>query len=255
MARKAAVQEKACPADLPERARRICDLERQRMASVQRGGELVAEMGRMLAEIRDCMPRGEWDPWVQANLPFSIDTAQRYIMVGRNTASLRYFFSMDRSALYELAEVANKKPDALQGLTPESVVGGRKLRDWDCCDLKPALLGGVVSSSVRAADPSPCLRKFRDLKKRDPDAFAEIADDLAAILTDGSAPAVRDTPGVLKGATRNARADELRVLAEQVRDNADDVLEATGTLTAGRKTELLRVIAALWREVNQLPAG
>lgn len=67
---------------------RINTLHEGLKALLQRGIEQALEIGRLLTEKKSKLKHGELGPWIQANLIFSVRTAQRYINLFENRSKI-----------------------------------------------------------------------------------------------------------------------------------------------------------------------
>lgn len=116
--------------DLAERADQIRRLDTESRTATARECELIAEMGRILMETKAGMEHGQWLPWIRDQLTISKQTVRRYMAITANGSVLSHFFPLGKSALYALLMV--------KGLTPETEVTGKMIKELGPEELEPA---------------------------------------------------------------------------------------------------------------------
>ncbi len=243
------------PTEIDACTLKIQALEKQRLALGQRGGELIVEMGRLLIGIKASLHHGQWLLWAEAELPFTVKTAERYMQVASNSTLMSNLLPLEPTQLCILAEIAGSHPEAVKGLTPETVINGTPLKEIDCCDLKRALVPGTAPKKAPKPMATPvmtgqdCLQRLAAIKESDPAAWKELAAALETLLKDESKPAAPVEP-----ATRDGRAQEAFAAMSEAFDLVRRVGDAPGKLSPENKALLSSVVQRGWRDVQKLPA-
>jgi len=242
------------PAELAQRIAQIKTLDRNVLQAGAGEVAAIRRLGEYLIETRSGIRR-TWDAWCRENLPFGKSTTRRSMLVAEHWNVLKPLAPLGKSAVYELAEIAEKHPERLQGLNADSTVRGRRLRDLDCHEIK-TVFNPTATAPPRPAARPPCdpIATLKRIKRTDPEAWGDLVDDLVALIGDGAAPQPARPQGVLTGATRNERAEELADKAQELLDSVDDVDDVGGKLSKDLKIKLMQITLVIWREVNRLPA-
>lgn len=83
------------------------------------------EAGRELIEVKQSLRHGEFQPWCDANLTFTLRMAQRYMTLARNDT--RVAFDPEASLRGALEVLADRKPSSTPSLTPDDAERIHKL--------------------------------------------------------------------------------------------------------------------------------
>ncbi len=97
---------------------RINSLHESLKALMQRGIEQALEIGRLLTEKKSKLKHGELGPWIQANLIFSVRTAQRYINLFENRSKIE-----GADNISEAYKMLSEKNDNVSHLGQSGIMG------------------------------------------------------------------------------------------------------------------------------------
>ncbi len=245
--------------ELDARATRLATLETDGVTLDQRAGRVVREMGEILIDTKAGLVHGQWLAWV-GTLSISRQTVDRCMRVAANWPILGNLASLSRSQLYELAEVAEKHPEVLEGLTPESDIHGTPLKEIDCCRLKRALVPGAAPK--RAAKPmatatmnaKECVQRLAAIKESDPEAWAEVVAELSNLVAVAQKPAPAPEPAPQVPETRDGLAQAAFEALSEAFDLVRTIGGAQGKLSPENKSLLSSAVQRGWTDVQKLPA-
>jgi hypothetical protein len=238
---------------LAERAQRMRYMEYERAQNAANELHTIVRMGRELMAVRDAKTPIPFKEWVRQQLPFSYESAARYIRVAEKVSTLTPFFGLGKSTVYHLMELP---PEKLEGLSPETKFRDVALAAMNCREVERFV---AHLAGPKHPGPSPATRglgavsELAQIKRDEPEAWEEIADDVAVLL--GGPPKPCEPTGhPLTGATRAARAGEI---VERLRDLVGAVAQVDdvpGKLPVRAKREVMELAQTLWQAVNKLPA-
>ena len=97
---------------------RINSLHESLKALMQRGIEQALEIGKLLTEKKSKLKHGELGPWIQANLIFSVRTAQRYINLFENRSKIE-----GADNISEAYKMLSEKNDNVSHLGQSGIMG------------------------------------------------------------------------------------------------------------------------------------
>ncbi len=84
------------------------------LTSQQRTVELTIQLGKVLLDVKAGLPHGAWLPWLDTTFGTSIDSAERFMYVARNSAHVRNLpADSSTRALVEHIRTARREAPAL----------------------------------------------------------------------------------------------------------------------------------------------
>ena len=133
----------------------------------------AVRIGELLTEQKASMKHGKWLPWMEANLPFSQQTASNYVRVFANRSKLPTVGNLELTDAYRLlsdgkektAHVAHNSGDEIP--TPEGLVGADQTTIDAIrflCDSELAEVEGIIASAdPETTDEQERVRSIRAL--------------------------------------------------------------------------------------------
>jgi hypothetical protein len=116
----------------------------------------VVSIGRILTEVRDVMPHGQWLPWLEREFAWAPRTAQRYIGAYALVSKNDTLSHLEPSALFYLA--APTTPDPVRAEVIDRAAKGERLTHRDVKAIARRKPQRVCMSNLRL----PFVHSYRD---------------------------------------------------------------------------------------------